>query len=124
MSTRDDIISIKNGLITLGDVIANLSVHADDSDRLVNASKSINFAGSEKNTIYGKGLQWSGFGNTKMLNYPSKSHRLWSSKHHPSSRCLQDSIDNIHLFSRHIRSSSKKQFFENSRNIKQSSSKR
>ena len=44
MSTRDDIISIKNGLITLGDAIANLSVHADDSDRLVNASKSINFA--------------------------------------------------------------------------------
>ena len=69
MSTRDDIISIKNGLITLGEAIANLSVHADDSDRLVNASKSINFAGSEKNTIYGKGLQWSGFGNTKMLNY-------------------------------------------------------
>ena len=43
MSTRDDIISIKNGLITLGDAIANLSVHADDSDRLVNASKSVSY---------------------------------------------------------------------------------
>ena len=48
MSTRDDIISIKNGLITLGEAIANLSVHADDSDRLVNASKSINFAGLKR----------------------------------------------------------------------------
>ena len=99
MSTRDDIISIKNGLITLGEAIANLSVHADDSDRLVNASKSINFAGSEKNTIYGKGLQWSGFGNTKMLNYQANPDRLWSSNTIDLHRDAHYSIDNTPVLS-------------------------
>jgi len=56
MSTRDDIISIRNGLVTLGDAIANLSVHASADETVVNSNKTINFAGSETTPIYGKGL--------------------------------------------------------------------
>ena len=65
MSTRDDIISIKNGLITLGNAIDNLSVHGEDSEQIVKSAKTINFKGKDHNSIYGKGLQWSGMGNTK-----------------------------------------------------------
>ena len=79
MSTRDDIISIKNGLITLGNAIDNLSVHAEDSGQIVNSAKTINFQGKDHNSIYGKGLQWSGMGNTKMLNFQGDPDRLWSS---------------------------------------------
>ena len=49
MSIRDDIISIKNGLVTLGEAIENLSVHASADEQVVNSSKSINFAGTDKN---------------------------------------------------------------------------
>ena len=62
MSTRDDIISIKNGLITLGNAIDNLSVHAEDSGQIVNSAKTINFQGKDHNSIYGKGftMEWHG----------------------------------------------------------------
>ena len=56
MSIRDDIISIKNGLITLGNAIDNLSVHGEDSEQIVNSAKTINFKGKDHNSIYGKGL--------------------------------------------------------------------
>ena len=79
MSIRDDIISIKNGLITLGNAIDNLSVHGEDSEQIVNSAKTINFKGKDHNSIYGKGLQWSGMGNTKMLNFQGDPDRLWSS---------------------------------------------
>ena len=95
MSTRDDIISIKNGLITLGNAIDNLSVHAEDSGQIVNSAKTINFQGKDHNSIYGKGLQWSGMGNTKMLHlqgepnscllYTSPSPRDLSTSRMPSS---------------------------------------
>ena len=99
MSIRDDIISIKNGLVTLGDAIENLSVHASADDQVVNSSKSINFDGSEKNTIYGKGLQWSGFGNTKMLNFQKDPDRLWSSNTIDLHRDAHYSIDNTLVLS-------------------------
>lgn len=94
MSIRDDIISIKNGLVTLGQAIDNLSVHAEDSERIVNSSKTINFAGTESNTIYGKGLQWSGFGNTKSFVFQSNPDRLWSSNPIDLHRDAHYSIDN------------------------------
>ena len=99
MSIRDDIISIKNGLVTLGEAIENLSVHASADEQVVNSSKSINFAGSDKNTIYGKGLQWSGFGNTKMLNFQSNPDRLWSSNSIDLHRGNHYSIDNTVVLS-------------------------
>lgn len=99
MSIRDDIISIKNGLVTLGDAIENLSVHASADEQVVNSSKSINFAGSDKNPIYGKGIQWSGFGNTKMLNFQKDPDRLWSSNTVDLHRDAHYSIDNTLVLS-------------------------
>ena len=75
MSIRDDIISIKNGLITLGNAIDNLSVHGEDSEQIVNSAKTINFKGKDHNSIYGKGLQWSGMGNTLSLIHISEPTR-------------------------------------------------
>ena len=99
MSIRDDIISIKNGLVTLGDAIESLSVHASADETVVNSSKSVNFAGSEKTPIYGKGLQWSGFGNTKMLNFQANPDRLWSSNTLDLHRDAHYSIDNTVVLS-------------------------
>ena len=99
MSIRDDIISIKNGLVTLGDAIESLSVHASADDSVVNSTKSVNFAGSETTPIYGKGLQWSGFGNTKMLNFQSNPDRLWSSNTLDLHRDAHYSIDNTLVLS-------------------------
>jgi hypothetical protein len=99
MSTRDDIISIRNGLVTLGDAIANLSVHASADETVVNSNKTINFAGSETTPIYGKGLQWSGFGNTKMLNFQANPDRLWSSNSIDLHRDAHYSIDNTMVLS-------------------------
>ena len=99
MSIRDDIISIKNGLVTLGTALENLSVHASADEQIVNSSKSINFAGTEKNSIYGKGLQWSGFGNTKMLNFQRDPDRLWSSNTIDLHRDAHYSIDNTVVLS-------------------------
>ncbi len=99
MSTRDYIISIRNGLITLGDAIENLSVHASADESVVNSSKTINFAGSDKTPIYGKGLQWSGFGNTKMLNFQANPDRLWSSNTLDLHRDAHYSIDNTLVLS-------------------------
>lgn len=94
MSIKDDIISIKNGLVTLGTALENLSVHASADEQIVNSNKSINFAGTEKNSIYGKGLQWSGYGNTKMLNFQKDPDRLWSSNTIDLHRDAHYSIDN------------------------------
>jgi len=94
MSIKDDIISIKNGLVTLGTALENLSVHASADDQIVSSSKSINFAGTEKNSIYGKGLQWSGYGNTKMFNFQKDPDRLWSSNTIDLHRDACYSIDN------------------------------
>lgn len=99
MSTRDDIISIRNGLVTLGDAIANLSVHASADETVVNSNKTINFAGSETTPVYGKGLQWSGFGNTKMLNFQANPDRLWSSNSIDLHRDAHYSIDNTMVLS-------------------------
>ena len=99
MSIRDDIISIRNGLVTLGDAIENLSVHASADESVVNSTKTINFAGSDKTPIYGKGLQWSGFGNTKMLNFQANPDRLWSSNTLDLHRDAHYSIDNTLVLS-------------------------
>ena len=99
MSIRDDIISIKNGLVTLGEAIENLSVHASADEQVVNSSKSINFAGTDKNSIYGKGIQWSGFGNTKMLNFQANPDRLWSSNSIDLHRGNHYAIDNTLVLS-------------------------
>ena len=53
MSIRDDIISIKNGLITLGNAIDNLSVHGEDSEQIVNSAQKIKFKGKDHISIYG-----------------------------------------------------------------------
>ena len=94
MSTRDDIISIKNGLITLGNAIDTLSVHAEDSGQIVNSAKTINFQGKDHNSIYGKGLQWSGMGNTKMLHLQGEPNRIWSSEIFDLHKDAHYSIDN------------------------------
>ena len=48
--------------------IDNPSVHGEDSEQIVNSAKTINQR--QRSAInHGKGLQWSGMGNTKMLNF-------------------------------------------------------
>ena len=99
MSTKDDIIHIKAGLVTLGDAIEKLTVSVDDSDEVANVSKSINFKGTADNSIYGKGLSWSGYGNKKQLNYQTNPDRLWSSDIIDINKGSHFSVDNTFVLS-------------------------
>ena len=43
MSIREDIISVKAGLVTLGNAIENITASVDEAPTVTNVDKSINF---------------------------------------------------------------------------------
>ena len=56
MTIREDIISVKAGLVTLGNAIENITASVDEAPTVTNVDKSINFKGTESNAIYGLSL--------------------------------------------------------------------
>jgi hypothetical protein len=103
MSIKDDIITIRNGLVILGDALENLSVHAEEPEgdnRIINSSKTIKFVGNEHNSIYGKGMLWSGYGNTKMFVFRDEPDRIWSSNSIDLHTDAFYAIDNLSVLSK------------------------
>ena len=97
MSIREDIISVKAGLVTLGNAIENITASVDEAPTVTNVDKSINFKGTESNAIYGKGLQWSGYGNTKTFSFQGNPDRIWSSNSIDLHKDASYSIDNTEV---------------------------
>ena len=80
MNDSNDILRIKDGLIRLGNAVESLQDRDSSQGDFVGLDKSIDFKQKGTNLIAGKGLQWSGDGSTKVLNYQANPSRIFSSE--------------------------------------------
>jgi putative lipoic acid-binding regulatory protein len=94
MSESNDILRIKDGLIRLGYAIENLQAQDSSQGEYVGLNKSIDWKHTDGNHVYGKGLQWSGDGSTKVFNYQTNPARIFSSEVIDLHRDAHYSIDN------------------------------
>ena len=81
----------------MGNAIENITASVDEAPTVTNVDKSINFKGTESNAIYGKGLQWSGYGNTKTFSFQGNPDRIWSSNSIDLHKDASYSIDNTEV---------------------------
>lgn len=80
MNDSNDILRIKDGLIRLGNAVESLQAMDSSQGEFVGLDKSIDFKQLGRTTIAGKGLQWSGDGPTKVLNFQTNPSRIFSSE--------------------------------------------
>ena len=80
MNDSNDILRIKDGLIRLGNAVESLQAKDSSLGNFVGLDKSIDFKQVGRTTIAGKGLQWSGDGSTKVLNFQANPSRIFSSE--------------------------------------------
>ena len=80
MNDSNDILRIKDGLIRLGNAVESLQAKDSSMGNFVGLDKSIDVRQVGKNSIAGKGLQWSGDGPTKVLNFAVNPSRIFSSE--------------------------------------------
>lgn len=80
MSDSNDILRIKDGLVRLGNALETLQAKDSSQGDFVGLTKSIDFKHTSGNTVYGKGIQWSGDGPTKVFNYQTNPSRIFSSE--------------------------------------------
>lgn len=80
MNDSNDILRIKDGLIRLGNAVESLQAKDSSQGEFVGLDKSIDFKQLGRTTIAGKGLQWSGDGPTKVLNFQTNPSRIFSSE--------------------------------------------
>ena len=80
MNDSNDILRIKDGLIRLGNAVESLQAKDSSLGNFVGLDKSIDFRQVGNTAIAGKGLQWSGDGPTKVLNFQANPSRIFSSE--------------------------------------------
>lgn len=94
MSDSNDILRIKDGLVRLGNALESLQARDSSQGDFVGLNKSIDFRHTAGTSVYGKGIQWSGDGPTKVLNYQTNPSRIFSSEPIDLHRDAHYSIDN------------------------------
>lgn len=99
MSDSNDILRIKDGLVRLGNALESLQARDSSQGDFVGLDKSIDFRHTSSTSVYGKGIQWSGDGPTKVLNFQTNPSRIFSSEPIDLHRDAHYSIDNAPVLS-------------------------